>query len=907
MKTKFRYIVTFLTLLALTLALPACGKEEPTSTPIPPTSTPVPPTSTPVPPTATPVPPTATPTPVPPTATPTPVPPTPTPIPPTATPEPPPGVNLTTDYTDEQGGVALKLPEEWAALSFFGFTFIAESEDAVQGIMGDQMPDLFAVVVIGSPEDVDIDFANVETPADIFEQAEALDIGEDVEIGQVEELEIDGYPAAAAQVTNLDLDAEEPMNGYVVVVIVEDQGRIAMFIGAATAARWEEAAPTMMGIAHSMTFFEPTTAEIPAVGVELADEPFVNQAKGYSIAYPEGWLTMDLEELVFFTPDLASMGGDQMNAVIVMADTIENFLDGVLVGLTGDQLEAIMTLAPAFVGEDLEVGEAQSLTIDGWPAVGAMISGTTDDGIVIDGYIVIVAGDTQAAMIMALIPPDQWEAFQPTFLEMLDTFAFTGETAGPVGPTGPVATGDAGTSRANPIPLGAVGSAAQWDIQVMEMLRGDDAWEALLAASSWNDPPAEGYEYVLVKIAAERTGDNETKEIGSVDFEITGSGAVLHEAPWLTNPDPELDAELLPGGSTEGWLSFTFWEGEENLILVYDEAWEWDDKPIYFALEEGAAVPLPDDLSSDGDTTAGISRADPAEFGTVILEAPWEFQVLEVIRGDEAYDMIMEANEFNDPPGEGLEYILLRVYVRNLEATEEASEIEGSMFHVTGDNNILYRYPYVVEPEPEMEARLYPGGEWAGWLVYEIGIGEGNPLLVFGDVFDLSRGGRFVALEEGAAVAFPASIEVKGDQDLGMSADDAAPAGTVIAGEPWEFSVLETLRGDEAWDVLYEANEYNDPPDEGMEFVLVRLKVRNISEDGLPQWVGWGMAEIVGDNKEVYDNVFVTAPEPELDAWLFPNGEAEGWLALQAAEGETGLILIFSESWSEKRYLFLEE
>jgi hypothetical protein len=92
-----------------------------------------------------------------------------------------------------------------------------------------------------------------------------------------------------------------------------------------------------------------------------------------------------------------------------------------------------------------------------------------------------------------------------------------------------------------------------------------------------------------------------------------------------------------------------------------------------------------------------------------------------------------------------------------------------------------------------------------------------------------------------------------------------------------------------------------------MEFVLVRLKVRNISEDGLPQWVGWGMAEIVGDNKEVYDNVFVTAPEPELDAWLFPNGEAEGWLALQAAEGETGLILIFSESWSEKRYLFLEE
>jgi len=603
-----------------------------------------------------------------------------------------------------------------------------------------------------------------------------------------------------------------------------------------------------------------------------------------------------------------AMSGDGVpTAVIVMADATENFLGGALVGITPDQVDVILQMASNQMGEDFELGEAESITVNGIPAAGAELTGTADDGSMAEGYMVLVLGDTQAAIIMAVAPAGQWEVLQPAFEAMLDTFTFTGETAGPVGSSGPVTTGDVGTSRANPIPLGSVGSAAQWDIQVLEVLRGDDAWDELLAASTWNEPPAEGFEYVVAKIAAERTGNDEAKAISSVDFEVTGSGAVLYQVPWLTNPEPELDAELLPGGSTEGWLSFSVWEGEKDLILVYDEAWEWDDEPVYFALEEGAAVPMPDGLLPDGDAMVGLSRAEPAEVGTMIFEAPWEFQVREVIRGDDAYDMLLEANEFNEPPPEGLEYMLLRVHVRNLDTQEEAQEIDGSMFHVTGDNNVLYRYPYVVEPEPELEARLYPGGEWIGWLAFEIGLGEKNPILAFGDTFELGEDGRFVALEEGAAVALPASIEVMGDQASGLSVDDPAPAGAVVAGEQWEFSVLEMLRGDEAWDALSEASEYNDPPDDGMEYVLVRLKVRNISEDDEPRWVGWSMVELVGDNKEVYDNIFATVPESELDAWLFPNGEAEGWIALQAAEGETGLILIFSESYSEQRYLSLEE
>jgi hypothetical protein len=826
-------------------------------------------------------------------------------------------LNLTSEYTDAETGLSLRLPEGWAAISFFGMTIIGESEEAL-GTATDQVPDVVILVATGSAEDLDVDLTDVQSPADLFKEAEDLALGEDVEIGEVEELEVDGYPAAAAEMTNVvfDSDSEAPMNGYIVAVILADQARVAMFVGAATPDRWEETLPTFQAIVESMTFAEPQAVEIPTGDGGLADEPFVNESKGYSIAYPDGWESMDLGAMIgmdansamAFIPDLGSMTSGTPTAVIVMADTIETFLDGALVNVTEDKLGSVMTLAAESMG-DQELGEVEELTVDDRPAVGAQLTGTATDGAPTSGYATLILGDTHAAIVMAMMPADQWTDFQSTFFAMLDTFTFTGEAAGPVGPTGPTASGEAGQTRANPVPLGQVVSANQWDFQVLEVLRGDEAWDALLTASEWNDPPPDGFEYVLVKIAAERTGDTEAKSISTTYFDITGSKAVLYEAPWLTNPDPELNAELLPGGTTEGWLSFAVQEGEENLILVYDE-WDWEGGPLYLALEEDAAIQMPDDLSSDGDATTGTSRAQPAEFGTKIFEAPWEFGVLEVVRGEEAYDALLEANTLNDPPRDGFEYVLLKLHVRNLDTADEAGRTDGSTFHLTGDNNVLYRYPYAVEPKPELEIRLYPGGEWTGWLAYEFGVGEGNPLLVFGNIFDLDdERGRFLALEESAAVAFPASIEVTGDREAGRSADDPAPAGTIIATEGWELTILEVLRGDDAWDALYEASEYNDPPEAGMEYLLVRVAVRNVSDEDAPKRCEYDVLDVVGDEREVYEHPYLTVPSPKLEAWLYPTGETEGWVVFQATEGETGLILILSDSYfsSDKRYLSLEE
>ena len=51
----------------------------------------------------------------------------------------------------------------------------------------------------------------------------------------------------------------------------------------------------------------------------------------------------------------------------------------------------------------------------------------------------------------------------------------------------------------------------------------------------------------------------------------------------------------------------------------------------------------------------------------------------------------------------------------------------------------------------------------------------------------------------------------------------------------------------------------------------------------------------------------VVEPRLALDAWLYPCGEHVGWAALQAAEGESNLLLVFDPGFfSSPRNLLLE-
>jgi hypothetical protein len=310
---------------------------------------------------------------------------------------------------------------------------------------------------------------------------------------------------------------------------------------------------------------------------------------------------------------------------------------------------------------------------------------------------------------------------------------------------------EVGEGRGNPFPFGEIGTTPGWDIQVLEIIRGEEAWQMIQAANRFNDPPSEGMEYILVKIWAKNTSDEEDERSTSDwDFKLTGAKYIRYSSASVVEPDPQLDATLFTGGETEGWVAFAVGQDEDNLVLILDELFSWDsDRFRYFALYEGAELSIPDEVKSVRATDLGTKRSEPAAFGETVTTRDFEVQVMGVIRGEEAYERIEAANMFNDPPDEGMEYILVKIWVRYVGKQDKYENISKSDFKTTGSKNVVYDVVYVVSPEPKLDIDLFPGGVYEGWVPVQVEIGETGIMLIYEPLFDWGTANRrYIYLEE---------------------------------------------------------------------------------------------------------------------------------------------------------------
>lgn len=321
----------------------------------------------------------------------------------------------------------------------------------------------------------------------------------------------------------------------------------------------------------------------------------------------------------------------------------------------------------------------------------------------------------------------------------------------PEPPAAPTAA-PAGISRSNPLPATQLVQAPNWDFQVMEVKRGDAAWQDLQAANMFNTPAPAGMEYLLVKIHAKSTyADSEEHEISGCDFDVTGDRLVKYSCGTsnVVPPEPVLDAQLFTGGETEGWEAFMVAQGETNLMLVFSEMMNFDPGAMRIvALDNGASLSVPAELAGIQPSGSGTDRNAPAPKAEKLVTDNWEISVLDVIRGADAWNMIQAANEFNEAPQTGFEYVLAKVHARYIGTEDRAEMLDGTYFQSTGSAGILHDHPAVVAPAPELTASLYPGGEYEGWVVLQATQGETGMTLVFEPLLDFGGNKRFISLEQ---------------------------------------------------------------------------------------------------------------------------------------------------------------
>ncbi|WP_088005531.1 hypothetical protein [Indiicoccus explosivorum] len=125
-------------------------------------------------------------------------------------------------------------------------------------------------------------------------------------------------------------------------------------------------------------------------------------------------------------------------------------------------------------------------------------------------------------------------------------------------------------TRSNPLPFGDTITAdvniygdgidaypASLDLTVTEVIRGQDAWNIVLAENQFNESPTEGYEYALVKVKGalkDAETENYPFHLFSMDFEYVDQEGTTYPLVSTVTPQ-ELSGELYNGGAVEGYVA----------------------------------------------------------------------------------------------------------------------------------------------------------------------------------------------------------------------------------------------------------------------------------------------------------------------------------------------------------------
>ena len=148
------------------------------------------------------------------------------------------------------------------------------------------------------------------------------------------------------------------------------------------------------------------------------------------------------------------------------------------------------------------------------------------------------------------------------------------------------------------------------------------------------------------------------------------------------------------------------------------------------------------------------TRKDPHPLGLsagLVQSGKLEFEITitGVKRGDEAWGVIYSANQFNDKPPEGMEYIVATVEVAYTGSDEGPLSLALSDWSVVTNGQALDRFsvPSIAGLTSEFDdIKLFSGGKAKGTMVWPVYQDDRSPMLVIGMERD-GTGGIYFALQ----------------------------------------------------------------------------------------------------------------------------------------------------------------
>lgn len=164
-----------------------------------------------------------------------------------------------------------------------------------------------------------------------------------------------------------------------------------------------------------------------------------------------------------------------------------------------------------------------------------------------------------------------------------------GEAPTPVRRATPSADGQVG-SRENPIPLGTeADTGGKWFVSVVDVI--PDATELVLAENQFNDPPASGNQFFIVRVSATYEGESSSTFPANNTLSLVGESSVAY-TPFDDScgvaPDEFSYTDVFTGGAIEGNVCWQVRSDEVDSLVMYSEDYvTYDrDRQVWFALRD---------------------------------------------------------------------------------------------------------------------------------------------------------------------------------------------------------------------------------------------------------------------------------------------------------------------------------
>lgn len=302
------------------------------------------------------------------------------------------------------------------------------------------------------------------------------------------------------------------------------------------------------------------------------------------------------------------------------------------------------------------------------------------------------------------------------------------------------------STRADPFPRDMRVVLPHWEFQVLEVLRGEAAWQLLREANRNNYPPTDDWEYLLVWLDLHCTAVETTTH--TLRLDLTGDRAVVHRGFAAVAPEPRLSTHLPAGARSAGWHAFRVGVAEHNLMLLARPLGltALDTPRAYIALEDNARMLTDLALAELPRNELGGTLAQPAPLGATVITHEWELTVEQVLHGEAAWQRVLAANRYHQEPRDGMTYWLVLARVRHIGIREGPHFMSDSYFEVVVNNGAYLRSAVGVRLEPRLYGELFPAGEFSGWLVFEVPLDETHPILALREAPYRPIYGRYLAL-----------------------------------------------------------------------------------------------------------------------------------------------------------------